>query len=177
MQWLIETHRLTFGTPSQEATSHTMEVNEVSLHFRLDRTLRTVYRQEMREGFLVETPYPIRRWERDPQTGGFVCEVRLDGQYRTLYSRLRPAAIETLLQQATHCAASATILSPMTGRVLRIGVALGEVVHPGHVLAVLDAMKMENNILSKQIGTIEKIHISTGENIQKGTPLFTFSAS
>ncbi len=179
MEWILDVasirHSLTLGSALQEAAPLSVQTkaHERPLQFRLDRTFRTLYRQEMCEGFLVETPFSFRRWEQEPQTGAFTCEIRIAGQYRTLYGHLRPAAVEKLLQKTAHQAGPTTVVSPMTGVVLRIEVTDAETVQPGRVLAVVDAMKMENQILCKHPGTIDKIHISPGDKVQKGTPLFT----
>lgn len=179
MEWILDVapthHMLALGTALQEAAVLSVHIGMPlsPVRFRLDRTFTTLYRQNMGEGFLVETPFPIRRWEKEAQTGAFTCEIRIAGQYRTLCGQMRPAAVETLLQKTVPQAGPITIASPMTGIVLRIEIACGEKVQPGRVLAVLDAMKMENQILCKQLGTIDKIHISPGRNVQKGSPLFT----
>lgn len=180
MEWTLtcntSRHTLTLGTAAQEATSFSIQVGPTKLTFRWDRAFHTLYQQDMREGFLIETPFPVRRWEQDPQTGAFICEIRIGSQYRTLYGSLRPSAVETLLQKSVSTAGPAPVVSPMTGVVLRIEVVTGATVQPGQVLAVLDAMKMENQILGKQVGIIEKVHVSPGENVHKGTRLFTLSA-
>ncbi len=61
----------------------------------------------------------------------------------------------------------------MPGMVINVAVKLGDKVKAGQKLVVLEAMKMETTINSPVAGTIEKIHISTGTQIEAGDLLVT----
>jgi biotin carboxyl carrier protein len=65
------------------------------------------------------------------------------------------------------------ITAPMPGMVIEINVQEGEVISESQPLAVLEAMKMENEIRSNTKGTIKKIHIQTGQAVEKGQALVT----
>jgi biotin carboxyl carrier protein len=65
------------------------------------------------------------------------------------------------------------ITAPMPGMVIEINVQEGAVISESQPLAVLEAMKMENEIRSNTKGTIIKIHIQTGQAVEKGQPLVT----
>lgn len=54
------------------------------------------------------------------------------------------------------------IKAPLPGTILNILVSTGQEVKRGDVLLVMEAMKMENNVLAEKDGTIGKIHIATG---------------
>jgi len=63
------------------------------------------------------------------------------------------------------------IRAPMLGRVLEVSVQVGDVVHAGQALAVLDAMKMEHLITSEQAGRVQQLRISAGQQVQQGAIL------
>lgn len=64
-----------------------------------------------------------------------------------------------------------TVEAPMQGVILNIGVAVGDSVSEGDELVILEAMKMENPILSPYSGTIVEIGVSKGDNVDDGTVL------
>ena len=68
-------------------------------------------------------------------------------------------------------AAEGTVLSPMPGRVLKVLVAEGDVVEPGAALVVVEAMKMENELVSQRAGTVRKVHVAPGQNVESGARL------
>ena len=68
-------------------------------------------------------------------------------------------------------AAGEVIKSPMPGNVLKINVAQGQQVKEGDVLIVLEAMKMENEIVSTKSGTVAQIVVSKGAVVETDSPL------
>jgi pyruvate carboxylase subunit B len=64
-----------------------------------------------------------------------------------------------------------TIKAPMPGLVLRINVTVGEVVAAGHPLLVLEAMKMENELVSPGGGVVTAIHVADGDAVGKSALL------
>ena len=63
------------------------------------------------------------------------------------------------------------IKSPLPGVILQVKVNVGDQVTKGQVLMVLEAMKMENNILSDKDGKVAAINVSKGDSILEGTDL------
>jgi acetyl-CoA/propionyl-CoA carboxylase, biotin carboxylase, biotin carboxyl carrier protein len=63
------------------------------------------------------------------------------------------------------------IRSPMQGTVLRVGVAAGDDVQAGQLLVVIEAMKMENEIVSHHAGTVEKVDVAEGDQVSSGQTL------
>ncbi|WP_159633616.1 biotin/lipoyl-containing protein [Erysipelothrix anatis] len=60
------------------------------------------------------------------------------------------------------------VISPMPGNILSIAVKVGDVVTENQVLLVLEAMKMENNIVAPQAGTVAAIYAEKGTAIDVG---------
>ena len=68
-------------------------------------------------------------------------------------------------------AAGDVVKSPMPGNVLKINVTQGQQVKEGEVLLILEAMKMENEIVSTKAGTVAQIVTSKGAVVETGSPL------
>ena len=67
------------------------------------------------------------------------------------------------------------VLSPMHGVIVEIGVAEGQPVHEGQVVAVIEAMKMMNEIRAQKAGSVTKIHTSAGATVESGSPLMAIA--
>jgi 3-methylcrotonyl-CoA carboxylase alpha subunit len=63
------------------------------------------------------------------------------------------------------------IVSPMPGRVIKIAVNEGDAVQKGDLLVVVEAMKMENNIMSPGDGVVDSISVSIGDLVDGSTRL------
>jgi biotin carboxyl carrier protein len=68
-------------------------------------------------------------------------------------------------------AAGEAVKSPMPGNVLKILVSQGQQVKEGDVLIILEAMKMENEVVSTRAGTVAQIVVSQGAVVETGSPL------
>src|SRR5262245_12317451 len=63
------------------------------------------------------------------------------------------------------------VTSPMPGRGLKVLVHEGDTVEPGAPLIVVEAMKMENELFAEQAGTVAKIFVTPGTNVEGGAKL------
>jgi len=72
---------------------------------------------------------------------------------------------------AAGLAAGEVVKSPMPGNVLKINVSQGQQVKEGDVLLILEAMKMENEVVSTKTGTVAQIVTSKGAVVETGSPL------
>ena len=68
-------------------------------------------------------------------------------------------------------AAGEPVKSPMPGNILKINVTQGQQVNEGDVIMVLEAMKMENEIVATRSGTIAQIAVSKGAVVETGAVL------
>ena len=76
---------------------------------------------------------------------------------------------------ADTAASSGTIVAPMPGMVVRILKKVGDTVQAGDVVALLEAMKMQNEIRCKVAGVVRKVSVEEGASIDKGTPILHVS--
>jgi len=67
--------------------------------------------------------------------------------------------------------AGEVVTAPMPGTILKVNVQNGQAVKEGDVLCVLEAMKMENEILAPKSGTVTQVVAQKGSNVASGAPL------
>ena len=72
---------------------------------------------------------------------------------------------------AKPAAGGETVSSPMPGTILSVNVTNGATVKKGDVLMVLEAMKMENEIMSPCDGTVTSVNVSKGAAVETGAVL------
>lgn len=72
---------------------------------------------------------------------------------------------------AAALASGEVVKAPMPGNILKINVGPGQKVEEGDVLIVLEAMKMENEIVATKSGTVAQVAVSKGAVVETGTPL------
>ena len=65
-------------------------------------------------------------------------------------------------------AGAATVNSPMPGKILEVKVKAGDAVKAGDVLLILEAMKMQNEIMAPADGTIADVRVSAGQTVGTG---------
>lgn len=66
---------------------------------------------------------------------------------------------------------SVTVPAPMPGKILGVKVSVGQAVKKGDVLVILEAMKMENEIVAPSDGTVASINVSNGDAVESGATL------
>ena len=67
--------------------------------------------------------------------------------------------------------AGEAVNAPMPGNILKVNVANGQAVKAGQVLVVLEAMKMENEIMAPKDGTVTQVLVQKGSTVDTGAPL------
>jgi acetyl-CoA/propionyl-CoA carboxylase biotin carboxyl carrier protein len=94
-------------------------------------------------------------------------EVRLlepEPPYRELARRRRERAAAGLGGGAGQDA----VVSPMQGTVLSVQVAAGDEVEAGHVLCIVEAMKMENEVHASRAGVVAELSVAPGQAVSTG---------
>lgn len=74
---------------------------------------------------------------------------------------------------SSSAAGADALQAPMPGTILRILVNVGDVVSENQPLMILEAMKMENEIVATSAGTVTGIHVSQGQSVNPGDGLIT----
>jgi 3-methylcrotonyl-CoA carboxylase alpha subunit len=84
----------------------------------------------------------------------------------------RPRTVQTAREGGDHA-----VVAPMPGRVVRVEVAPGDTVQAGQGLAVVEAMKMENEVTSPAAGVVSAVRAAAGDVVESGAVLVVVSAS
>ncbi len=101
-----------------------------------------------------------------------VWQLDVDGarvEAEALVERMR--AIKDLTAASAKASGPAPLVAPMPGLVVRIAVAVGDTVSAGQGLAVIEAMKMENELRASAAGIVTAIRASAGQAVEKGAVL------
>jgi len=70
---------------------------------------------------------------------------------------------------------SGGLVAPMPGNVLKMHVTVGEKVEKGHLMVILEAMKMEHQITAPQAGTVSAVHVQEGDQVANGELLIVLA--
>ena len=68
-----------------------------------------------------------------------------------------------------------SITAPMPGTILKVNVTAGKAVKAGELLFILEAMKMENEILAPCDGTVGQVNVSANQSVDTGALLCTIA--
>ena len=72
-------------------------------------------------------------------------------------------------------AGAVSVKAPMPGNILDVKVAAGASVKAGDVLVILEAMKMENEIVAPQDGTVASVNVHKGDTVNSGDVLVSMN--
>ena len=72
---------------------------------------------------------------------------------------------------AAEIAAGERVNAPMPGNILKVEVNKGDKVKAGQILVILEAMKMENEIVAPKAGTVAQVVVKVGEKVDTGATL------
>jgi pyruvate carboxylase subunit B len=109
--------------------------------------------------------------------GGDVRELRVEVDGQTYDVRIfgagpaAPRAASAPAAAAGPRTGDGTVTAPMPGLILRVTVEPGDRVQIGDVVAVLEAMKMQNEITANRTGTVAQVHVRAGEVVGPRAPI------
>jgi biotin carboxyl carrier protein len=103
----------------------------------------------------------LRSARRGPELWAHVAGRRIQARVE----RVRPSG------NAALAAAQGSVCAPMAGRLLRVEAKVGAHVRAGQPLAVIEAMKMENELLSPLDGVVTQVSFEAPATVEKGALL------
>lgn len=108
------------------------------------------------------------------EVNGTAYEVELEQE-------VKPSKTPTLIRKVVHSkaeniekkegGASTPVKAPLPGKILQVKVSVGNKVKKGDVLLIMEAMKMENEVMASKDGVIEAIKVNIGDNVLEGDVL------
>ncbi|HEX6764956.1 MAG TPA: biotin/lipoyl-containing protein [Polyangiaceae bacterium] len=115
---------------------------------------------------------------RDPvvNVDGRILELFPNGRDVALRAERRGVRVENRERRdrptnAASSGAAGTVRAPMPGRVVKVLVAPGTTVEKGAGLVVVEAMKMENELVAPVAGAVERVFVGAGDAVERGAPL------
>ena len=119
----------------------------------------------------------------DVQVNGTQYKVEIENAPKAAAA---PAAAPAAAAQAPAAAAAPAavpqasgegevVTSPLPGVIIEVSAAVGQTVKAGQKVAVLEAMKMENEIQAPKDGKITAVHVSKGDSILEGANIVTIA--
>jgi pyruvate carboxylase subunit B len=98
--------------------------------------------------------------------------IWLDGfRYEVEALDERTRTIRDLSAASKVASGPAPLIAPMPGLIVRVMVEVGQAVHAGQGLVVMEAMKMENELRAGAAGTVKRVGAQPGTAVEKGTVL------
>lgn len=112
-----------------------------------------------------------RRLNRPDETEGVTYEITVAGQrFEVHVENERARALIGSLKSARETG-EIKIRAPMPGLVLNITKTIGEPVERGETVAILEAMKMENDLSTPHAGTVKEVLVNKGQTVNQGDVL------
>ena len=116
----------------------------------------------------------------------YEVEIERVDEYRPLDRGAQVSALAPILAAApapkaapapaaAPSAGGQTVEAPMPGKILDIKVKVGDAVSYGQCVIVMEAMKMETEIVAPAAGTVAAINVSTGDSVETGAVLVTLN--
>lgn len=98
--------------------------------------------------------------------------VRLDGELKEVFvEQSGDTKISNIESKASKSIQEGHIISSMPGRIIKINYSIGDKVKKGDVVAVLEAMKMENEVVSNTSGEVKEIYVDINSQISNNQPI------
>lgn len=121
----------------------------------------------------------------DVTVNGVSYQVEMENALPAAPVQAAPAAAPVAAPQAAPVQAAAPaakpagegkpVTSPLPGVIIEVSVKEGETVAAGQKVAVLEAMKMENEIQADRAGVVTKINVSKGDSVLEGAAIVTIA--
>ena len=162
---------------------YVVEINGERVHVELDGSTAVVNGERFNVNLQAIPGTPVRlvrigeavhrlTSRRQPQDGRGAYTLDVDGfRYEVLTLDERMRAIRDLSAKSEAAAGPAPLKAPMPGLVVRIAVAVGDLVSAGQALVVVEAMKMENELRATVPALVTAIRAVQGIAVEKGAVL------
>lgn len=133
-----------------------------------DFSIRTVRSGNIVTVYVNEKPHAVQLPADMPEEGPvkllvdakeYEVEVKSGGG-----TRRKPKAAK----KTVAAGGAGAVMAQMTGRVIRVDVSQGDSVNQGDILLIVEAMKMENEIVAPVSGTVKQVAVAAGARVSEG---------
>lgn len=160
-------------------------VGEKTFEIDINGDAVTVDGQAVDASLLEVTGTPLRRLSVNGESHRVIAErsdtrgewdLHVDGFHLTAeVVDERTRAIRAMTARSDVPKGPKPVKAPMPGMIMRIDVAVGDLVKAGQGVVIIEAMKMENELKAEAAGTVSRIAIEPGTAVEKGTVLIEFA--
>jgi biotin carboxyl carrier protein len=107
------------------------------------------------------------------EVNGTPYSVEIEQEVKTVKTPklVRPEKIRTEEMKIQDTSGTSKVMAPLPGTILKLLKKEGDAVKKGDVVLIMEAMKMENNIMTEKDGTIKSIKVSEGDSVLQGDVL------
>jgi len=109
--------------------------------------------------------------EFDVEVEGEIFKVRVSGAGMTVTPGAAAGTASAAQQSPPPRTGEGTVIAPMQGLIVKLPVKAGDEVKLGDVVAVLEAMKMQNDIVTTVAGKVREVYVKEGEVVTPSQPL------
>ncbi|MGM9898959.1 MAG: biotin/lipoyl-containing protein [Bacilli bacterium] len=102
------------------------------------------------------------------KVNGKVYEVELESVKESNGSIAAPTPQPTSAPQPVSSGEGKDLNAPMAGTIIDVKVSVGQTVKEGQVICILEAMKLENEVVANCSGVVKSIAVSKGSTVQNG---------
>lgn len=85
---------------------------------------------------------------------------------KTMVAQSTPTPTVAKTPQAPQATGAQKVVAPMPGKIVDVKVSVGQQIKEGDLVAVLEAMKMENEVFASASGTVASVNVSAGSMVE-----------
>lgn len=183
MEWTAELNKKTIKLQMPDKVMDDVPFNVTvdgkNQSVRWQKTTKTLFlRDVLDNGLVLEKPILIRNLEVDRPSGEAKSTAHVEITAHGTGEILATVSRYVFGQENRDKAAQskgAVIRSPITGKVLKVYFKEGDKIESGQVIAIVEAMKMENKIIAPTSGILGKINIAEGGTVSTGVQITAIS--
>ncbi len=159
------------SAPSAQAAPESVSFRETAANRYKVTLLDKIYEVEIEEGEAVNSGASAAFRPAVPSPAPAASKAPEPVARPAQAPQPAPAVQPSPASQQTFSAGGEVVTAPLPGTVFKLNVLAGERVKSGQLLLILEAMKMENEILSPRDGTVSQIMVATGATVTAGQSL------
>jgi oxaloacetate decarboxylase (Na+ extruding) subunit alpha len=86
------------------------------------------------------------------------------------------ASQSSVTQPSANTSANENLNAPLTGNIFKVMVKVGDTIEAGQEVMILEAMKMETQVVARNSGVVTELHVKEGDAVSVGEPLLSYQA-
>lgn len=100
-------------------------------------------------------------------------KITIQKEYSPSYGYAQSDMVKSEMRHSGPSASDMNVTAPLPGVIIAVKVNVGDQVKAGQTVAILEAMKMENELQAEHAGTVQAVNVSKGDSVLEGTTIVT----